>query len=177
MASVVLDGALQVAVVGVGVEATDRTDSLSGWSMMAPMPSDPVMTAEEITSFIGRSFGVDVPSYRVEEVAPGRTVTRLPADKVVLRPGGTVSGPTLMALADGAAWAATLAEIGPVALSVTSHLSIHFLRKPRPGDVVATTEMLRRGRRQAVVEVRLATGDDPTTVATATVTYAIPSSP
>ncbi len=139
------------------------------------MPSSPLMTAEEITAFIGRSFGVDVPPYRVEEASPGRTVTRLPAEKVILRPGGTVSGPTLMALADAAAWAATLAEIGPVALSVTSHLSIHFLRKPQPGDVVATTEMLRRGRRQAVVDVRLTTGDDPELVATATVTYAIPS--
>lgn len=132
------------------------------------------MTAEEITAFIRGSFPGNEPWQVVEEVAPGRTVTRLPAERVVIRPGGTVSGPTLMAVADSAAWAATLAEIGPVALSVTSHLSIHFLRKPRPGDVVATTEMLRRGRRQAVVEVRLATGDDPTPVATATVTYAIP---
>lgn len=140
-------------------------------------PSEPVMTAEEITTFIRGSFPGNEPWQVVEEVGPGRTVTRLPADRVVIRPGGTVSGPTLMAVADSAAWAATLAEIGPVALSVTSHLSIHFLRKPGPGDVVATTEMLRRGRRQAVVEVRLATGGDPTPVATATVTYAIPSAP
>lgn len=140
------------------------------------MASEPVMTAEEITAFIRGSFPGNEPSQVVEEVAPGRTVTRLPAERVVLRPGGTVSGPTLMAVADSAAWAATLAEIGPVALSVTSHLSIHFLRKPQPGDVVATTEMLRRGRRQAVVEVRLTTGDDPEPVALATVTYAIPPS-
>lgn len=139
--------------------------------------SRPVMSAQEIMDLIRASFPGWTPAHVVEEVAPGRTVVRLPAEQAMLRPGGTVSGPTLMTMADTAAWAATLAEIGPVALSVTSHLSIHFLRKPRPGDVVATTEMLRRGRRQAVVEVRISSGDDPAPVAIATVTYAIPSSP
>lgn len=110
----------------------------------------------------------------VDEVGPGRTVVRLPAEHALLRPGGTVSGPTLMTMADTAAWVAVLAEIGPVALSVTSHLSIHFLRKPQPGDVVATTEMLRRGRRQAVVDVRITSGAELAPVAQATVTYAIP---
>lgn len=136
-----------------------------------------LMGPEEITAFIRGSFPGDEPGHVVEEVTPGRTVVRLPAEEAVLRPGGTVSGPTLMAMADTAAWAATLAEIGPVALSVTSHLSIHFLRKPPPGDLVATTEVLRRGRRQAVVEVRIRRGEEPDPVAVATVTYAIPSSP
>lgn len=139
------------------------------------MPAEPVMTAEELTAFIRGSFPGHEPAHVVEAVGPGRVVVRLPAEAVMLRPGGTVSGPSLMTLADTAAWAATLAEIGPVALSVTSHLSIHFLRKPPPGDVVATTDMLRRSRRQAVVEVRItaAGGDEP--VASATVTYAIPA--
>lgn len=139
------------------------------------MAADPVMTADELTTFIRDAFPGREITYVVEAVTPGRTVVRLPATDVMIRPGGTVSGPTLMALADSAAWAATLAEIGPVALSVTSHLSIHFLRKPQPGDLVATTDMLRRGRRQAVVEVRICSGDDPDPVASATVTYAIPS--
>jgi len=139
------------------------------------MADDPVMTAAEITTFIRDAFPGGEPPHVMEEVSPGRTVMRLPAERTMLRPGGTISGPTLMALADSAAWAATLAEIGPVALSVTSHLSIHFLRKPPPGDLVATTEMLRRGRRQAVVEVRITSGDEPEPVASATVTYAIPS--
>jgi uncharacterized protein (TIGR00369 family) len=139
------------------------------------MAADPVMTADELTTFIRDAFPGREITYVVEEVAPGRTVVRLPASDVMIRPGGTVSGPTLMALADSAAWAATLAEIGPVALSVTSHLSIHFLRKPQPGDLVATTELLRRGRRQAVVEVRICSGDEPDPVASATITYAIPS--
>jgi len=132
------------------------------------------MTADELTAFIHDALGGRTTPYRVVEVTPGRTVVRLPASEVGLRPGGTVSGPTLMAMADAAAWAATLAEIGPVAMSVTSHLSIHFLRRAEPGDLVATTELLRRGRRQAVVEVRIASGDDPEPVASATVTYAIP---
>lgn len=138
-------------------------------------PSEPQMTAEQITDFIRGSFPGWEPPHVVEEVGPGRTVVRLPADQAMLRPGGTVSGPTLMTMADTAAWSATLAEIGPVALSVTSHLSIHFLRKPQPGDLVATTEVMRRGRRLAVIEVRITSGDDPALVATATVTYAIPS--
>jgi uncharacterized protein (TIGR00369 family) len=139
------------------------------------MPADPVMTADELTTFVRDAFPGREIVYEVEEITPGRTVTRLPAAMAMLRPGGTVSGPSLMALADSAAWIATLAEIGPVALSVTSHLSIHFLRKPQPGDVVAITDMLRRGRRQAVVEVRMFSDGDPDPVASATVTYAIPS--
>lgn len=135
------------------------------------------MTADELTTFIRGSFPGHEPPHVVEHVGPGRVVVRLPAEAVMLRPGGTVSGPSLMTLADTAAWAATLAEIGPVALSVTSHLSIHFLRKPPPGDVVATTDMLRRGRRQAVVDVRITGGPEPDLVASATVTYAIPPAP
>ncbi|HXH55909.1 PaaI family thioesterase [Iamia sp.] len=141
------------------------------------MAEDPVMTAAELTTFIRGSFPGWEPPHVVEAIGPGRTVVRLPATHAMLRPGGTVSGPTLMTMADTAAWAAVLAEIGPVALSVTSHLSIHFLRKPQPGDVVATTEVLRRGRRQAVIDVRITSGGDPAPVAQATVTYAIPSMP
>ena len=81
-----------------------------------------------------------------------------------------------MGLADGAAWLATLSRIGPVALAVTSHLSIDFLAKPGQADLLAHAKLLRLGRRQSVSEVRLWSDgtsiDDP--VAFATVTYAIP---
>ena len=93
----------------------------------------------------------------------------------MLRPGGTVSGPTQMGLADGAAYALILAHIGPVALAVTSSLNIAFLRKPQPADLVADATFLKLGRKLAVVDVRLRSegSDDP--IAQATVTYAIPS--
>ena len=93
-----------------------------------------------------------------------------------LRPGGTVAGPILMGLADAAVYALVLSRIGPVELAVTTQLSINFLRKPAPGDVLARASMLKLGKRLAVGEVILFsenTGiEEP--VAHATATYSIP---
>jgi uncharacterized protein (TIGR00369 family) len=93
----------------------------------------------------------------------------------LLRPGGTLSGPSLMALADTAMWAALLAMIGPVALSVTVNLNIDFLRKPGPVDAIAETRILKLGKRLAVGDVLISSDGDPEPVAHASVTYAIPS--
>lgn len=93
-----------------------------------------------------------------------------------LRPGGTVSGPVMMALADAAMYVSVLSYIGPVELAVTTNLNINFLRKPKPGDVVAEARMLKLGKRLAVGEVILYSDaddhDDP--VAHVTATYSIP---
>ena len=70
-----------------------------------------------------------------------------------LRPGGTVSGPAMMALADLALYVAMLAQIGPVALAVTTNLAFNFLRKPEPRGLVAECRLLKLGRRLAVGEV------------------------
>src|SRR6201746_292281 len=71
----------------------------------------------------------------------------------MLRPGGTVSGPTLMALADCAMYVVLLSAIGPVALAVTTNLNINFLRKGRPGqDLLAAARLLKLGKRLAVGE-------------------------
>src|SRR4051794_2187546 len=94
-----------------------------------------------------------------------------------LRPGGTLSGPTLMTLADTVAYSAVVARIGPEPLTVTSHLSIDFLRKPPPADLRATGELLKAGRRQAVVSIRIFSAADDELVAYSTATYAIPSKP
>lgn len=72
-----------------------------------------------------------------------------------LRPGGTVAGPLMMGLADAAMYAAVLARIGPVELAVTTNLSINFLRRPLPGDVLAYARLLKLGKRLAVGEVSL----------------------
>lgn len=69
-----------------------------------------------------------------------------------LRPGGTISGPTLMALADAIAYLVVLSRIGPEALAVTSNLNINFLRRPRPGDLVIHGKSLKIGRSLAVME-------------------------
>lgn len=93
------------------------------------------------------------------------------------RPGGTLSGPVLMTLADTVAYVAVVARIGPEPLTVTSHLSIDFLRKPPPADLRATGELLKIGRRQALVAIRIHSTVDDELVAYASATYALPSSP
>jgi uncharacterized protein (TIGR00369 family) len=94
----------------------------------------------------------------------------------MLRPGGTVSGPTLMALADFAMYVVLLSAIGPVGLAVTTNLNINFLRKGAPGqDVLAAARLLKLGKRLAVGEVNLLSGTSPDPIAHATSTYSIPN--
>jgi uncharacterized protein (TIGR00369 family) len=94
----------------------------------------------------------------------------------MLRPGGTVSGPTLMALADCAMYVVLLSAIGPVGLAVTTNLNINFLRKGRAGqDVLAEAKILKLGKRLAVGEVTLLSGDSPDPIAHVTATYSIPN--
>jgi uncharacterized protein (TIGR00369 family) len=134
----------------------------------------PRMTAEDIERLLDEQFPQARGFARLEEVAADRVRLRLEPDDRHLRPGGTVSGPTLMALADTAAYFLVLANRGPVALAVTSSLSIHFLRRPRPGALLAEARPLRLGRSLAVADVRLWSEGDDAPVAQATVTYAIP---
>ena len=94
----------------------------------------------------------------------------------MLRPGGTVSGPTPMAMADCAIYAALLTAIGPVALAVTTNLTMNFLRKaPAGSDLVAEATVMKLGRRLAVAEARLRAENGEEIVAHATAAYAIPS--
>jgi len=132
------------------------------------------MTADDLNRFLDGAFVGDR-SWTVEDVNDLRLIARARADAVTLRPGGTVSGPTLMALADGAAYCQILAHIGPVALAVTSSLNITFLRKPERADLVAEATFLKLGRKLAVVDVRIRSEGSPDLVAQAVVTYAIPS--
>ena len=93
----------------------------------------------------------------------------------MLRPGGTVSGPTLMALADFAMYVVLLSAIGPIGLAVTTSLNINFLRKGQPGqDVLAAARLLKLGQRLAVGEVNLLSGSHPDPIAHVTATYSIP---
>ncbi|HYS83549.1 MAG TPA: PaaI family thioesterase [Bradyrhizobium sp.] len=94
----------------------------------------------------------------------------------MLRPGGTVSGPTLMALADFAMFVVLLSAIGPVGLAVTTNLNINFRRKGPPGqDVLAAARLLKLGRRLAVGEVNLLSGAETDPIAHMTATYSIPN--
>jgi uncharacterized protein (TIGR00369 family) len=132
------------------------------------------MNAHDLNRFLDDAFGASR-SYVVDDVNDQRLIARVRADAVTLRPGGTISGPTLMALADGAAYCLILAHIGPVALAVTSSLNISFLRKPERGDVVGEATFLKLGRKLAVVDVRIRSKASVELVAQAVVTYAIPS--
>jgi uncharacterized protein (TIGR00369 family) len=94
----------------------------------------------------------------------------------MLRPGRTVSGPTLMALADCAMYVVLLSAIGPVSLAETTNLNINFLRKGQPGqDVLAAARLLKLGKRLAVGEVTLLSGTSPDPIAHAISTYFIPT--
>jgi uncharacterized protein (TIGR00369 family) len=137
----------------------------------------PVMNAQEVSALIDREFPQihwGGRAFTLASIAPGEAVIRLDAQERHLRPGGTVSGPTLFALADLAAYAATLAHIGPVPLAVTTNLSINFLRKPPPGLLLGRARLLKLGKRLAVLEVdiRPEGGSDP--VAHAVATYSVP---
>ncbi|WP_291868286.1 PaaI family thioesterase [Bradyrhizobium sp.] len=94
----------------------------------------------------------------------------------MLRPGGTVSGPTLMALADCAMYVVLLSAIGPIGLAVTTNLNINFLRKGQAGqDILAEAKLLKLGKRLAVGEVKLLSGTSPDPIAHVTSTYSIPT--
>jgi uncharacterized protein (TIGR00369 family) len=135
------------------------------------------MTAQELEEFLYSHFtDKKLRLFRVEQVADRFARVRLLYDERHLRPGGTISGPSLMTLADTAMYMALLAMIGPVALAVTANLNINFLRKPAPRDVIAEARLLKLGRRLAVGEVTIYSEGDTEPVAHASVTYSIPSS-
>jgi uncharacterized protein (TIGR00369 family) len=99
---------------------------------------------------------------------------RAPYSEDYMRPGGTISGPVMMALADFVMYAALMGAIGAVALAVTTNLNINFLRRPTPGDVVADCRVIKLGKRLAVLEVTLYSDGDDAPIAHATGTYSIP---
>ncbi|MDO8598339.1 MAG: PaaI family thioesterase [Sulfuricaulis sp.] len=110
----------------------------------------------------------------IEAIGGSASRARFRVGKKHLRPGDTVSGPTLMALADVAMYAALLGEIGLMPLAVTTSLNINFLRKPAQRDVIGEAKLLKVGKRLAVGEVTLFSDGDPAPVAHVTCTYSIP---
>jgi uncharacterized protein (TIGR00369 family) len=132
------------------------------------------MSVEELQRFLTGSFPGPPLPHVVEHVSGTGVRVRLPVGIEQSRPGGTVSGPALMSLADCAAWLAIVAQIGPVALAVTTSLHIDFLRKPPLVDLVAVGTLLKLGKRLAVVDVALRSVGTDALVAKAQVTYSIP---
>lgn len=141
------------------------------------MELTPIMEPDALNRFLEEDFPqlhTDGKVFEVTAVFSGGIVMRLMPNDRHLRPGGTISGPTLFALADVGAWCAVLAHIGPVALAVTTNLNINFLRKPEPGPLTCRCKVLKLGKRLAVVEATISGEDDDDPVAHATATYSIP---
>ncbi|MGZ3377166.1 MAG: PaaI family thioesterase [Phenylobacterium sp.] len=136
----------------------------------------PVLDAAGVNALLRKAFPDAAPAAfpTVLEVAPGWVKVMAAYREGLLRPGGVISGPTLMSLSDTAAYALVLAHIGDQLMAVTSSLTMNFLRGAAPGDLYAEAHMLRLGRRNAVCDVRLWTETPDRLAAQAVVTYAIP---
>lgn len=111
----------------------------------------------------------------VEAVDAQGARVRVAVDDSMMRPGGTVSGPTLFAAADTAMYAAILAHAGADALAVTTDTNIHFLRKPPIADLIADARIVKRGNRLVVCTVELRSAGSDALVAHATGTYSLPT--
>jgi len=133
------------------------------------------MDIPDLKRFLAETFpAADAFGFAIAALDEDHLVLSLPTQAKHLRPGGTVSGPTMMTLADTAAYLIILSHIGPVGLAVTTNLNIHFVSKPEPGELRATARLLKLGKRIAVVEVRLHGPGAGGLYAHATVTYSIP---
>jgi uncharacterized protein (TIGR00369 family) len=134
------------------------------------------MTASELEA----KFAIEFPQGGygkrnfIEAVGSMSARVRYTANEKNLRPGGTVAGPVLMQLADGAVYVAILANIGWVPLAVTTSLTINFLRKPPPGDLIADCKLIKLGKRLAVGEVSIYANGEEELVAHCVATYSIP---
>ena len=132
------------------------------------------MPKQEIEEWFADHFPGFHKRFRLETVGPGRARLRLMVGEHHLRPGGTVSGPSMMTLADAAVYAALLALDDKAGDAVTSNFTIAFLRRPESADVLADAELLSFGRRLVVADVRLRSEGQDKPVANAVVTYVRP---
>jgi uncharacterized protein (TIGR00369 family) len=143
---------------------------------MSPISKPLAWDAESLSAYLAKEFpqigiGRD---FSVEAVGPMSARMRLHYRADHLRPGGTISGPTIFALADVALYVAILGQLGRVKLAVTTNLNINFLRKPGPVDLIGEARLMKLGKRLAVGEVTMFSLDAPDIVAHATGTYSIP---
>lgn len=137
----------------------------------------PILSIDQIVKFIDQNFPqIDMGGrcFFVDAIEPGVAVMRLVPDERHVRPGNTISGPTLFSLVDYAAYVVILAHIGPVALAVTTSLNINFLRKPKIEPMLCRCSIMKLGKRLCVVEASIVPASGGDSVAHATATYSIP---
>jgi len=150
-------------------------------SSSAPLPSrTPAPPALKLAAVeVERLIRAGLPlaeraDFAVERLEPDCAVVRLAYQPWMLRPGGTLAGPVLMMAADAAMYALVLGRLGPELLAVTSDMSLHFLRKPPAADLLAQAQLLKLGRKLAVLRVELRSAGDDALVAHVTGSYALP---
>ena len=136
------------------------------------------MDAQTLRDFLEENFPQIRGDFAIDHVDEEAAVMRLLTAERHLRPGNTVSGPSMFALADVAAYVVTLSRIGPRALAVTTSCSIDFMRKPLAGvPLIATARLLKLGRQLAVSDVQMMSEGSDKMVARASLTYALPREP
>lgn len=133
------------------------------------------MNAEEIATYLDEVFPQVRGDFMIEEVADRAVRVRMPVAERHLRPGGTVSGPAMFALADVSVYIAVIAMLGREALAVTTGGSFDFMRKPAAGvDLICECRLLKLGRVLAVGECLMFSDGMAEPVARASMTYSIP---
>jgi len=136
-----------------------------------------VMSTAEVRELLEREFSQVMSrgsAIVIEDVWHGGCRVRRAFSEKSLRPGGTISGPTMMGMTDFAMYVAILASIGPVPLAVTTSLNINFLRKPEQRDLVAEARLIKLGKRLAVGDIAIRQEGEAELSAHATSTYSIP---
>ncbi|GGA11131.1 PaaI family thioesterase [Neptunicoccus cionae] len=132
------------------------------------------MTIEELRDFFEDVFPQVKEDFVIEEMNEDEITVRLKVSDKHLRPGGTVSGPSMFGLADVCFYLIIMGNVGPKALTVTTNCSIDFMRKPEPRDMIAKARLLKLGKALAVGDVMLYSEGMDKPVAHANVTYSIP---
>jgi len=133
------------------------------------------LTRDELAEYLHEVFPQIRDDFAIDDLSPERITMRLLTAERHLRPGGTVSGPSMFALADVAVYAMVLARVGKKALAVTTNCSLDFMRKPEAGrDLIAECRLLKLGRVLAVADVLMFSEGGAAPVARASMTYSIP---
>ena len=133
------------------------------------------VTVEELNRIVRQELPlVETLGFVVESMDEGKCVVRAVFKDDHLRPGGTLSGPIMMALADFAMWGAIMSKAQRVQMALTTNLNINFLLRPEPGDIVAVAKIMKLGKRLAVGSVDVFGNNESDLVAHVTCTYSLP---
>ena len=134
----------------------------------------PLMSKVDLENFLEKEFPQVSSNFKILNTKPNSLSMLMHISDEHLRPGGSVSGPTMFLLADVSFYLATLSIIGPKSLTVTTNCSINFLRKPNISDLISETRVLKIGKTLSVGDVLIYTKGIKEPVAHASLTYSIP---